>query len=638
MKLKTALTLLLVIVTMAVQAQIINLGNPESFEPLLKQNFAGKTVYIDVMASWCKPCLTELPASKELDEYFNEYNIVRLFVTIDNPEDIDNCIELLNKYNLSGYLVTYHQQGKRPQNKFAKEVETLFMRDKEGKFVVSIPKYAIADKKGSIVIKKAERPSNPNALKRQIQELISAQAQKNEPLILQGQITNSPEKELYLLSDSLGKLKLDTLQLNNEGHFYLKTYNVMFPQKVSIRNKRTQINDFYVAPGYNLTITADATDFPTLITTTKITGKGAESNSYRELFLKEYITRKDSANWYEITDEAKFLNYLKAEKQLNDSLEQVAFGKTVSNDPYFSYFAEMTRLDNLFIQEYKKMAFPKITGMNAAQTREFVEKYTDATLLKELNNETYFISDNYKLWYVNEYLDYLLKLDYDKDSTLRANNFYNIEKINETLQGKIREYTLFNKLLGKIHYASENFQQLNENREKAHPYVASLENEYYKQAVENAFAEKEKLLYATQKGQPAPVFTLKSNKDKEYSLSDFNGKVIYIDLWASWCAPCRAEIPALKKIYDTYKNDDRIEIIGIAVHDGKKEWLNAIKTDSPQWLQLYDENGNVQRSYNAVAIPKYVLIDKKGNIAGFNAPRPSDSEKLISEINKLLEE
>ncbi|KAF5056581.1 Thiol-disulfide oxidoreductase ResA [anaerobic digester metagenome] len=464
------------------------------------------------------------------------------------------------------------------------------------------------------------------------------QAQKTEPLILQGQITNSPEKELYLFTDSLGKYKPDTLRLDNEGRFHLKTYNVINPQKVDIQNKRTQLNNIYVAPGYNLTITADATDFPTTIETTRITGKGAESNRYRELYLKEYIARKDSVDWYEITDETKFLNYLETEKQLTDSLEKVAFGKVAGDDPYFSLFAEMTHMDNLFLHEYKKIAFTKLTGMNAGQAREFVKKQADAALIKDINNEAYFVSENYKGWYVNAYLDYLLKLDYDKDSTLLANNFYSIEKTDEILKGKIREYILYNKLMGKIHYASGNFQQLNEVREKARPYVASLENRYFRQAIENAFAEKEKLLYHTQKGQPAPPFMLGNDKDKVYSLSDFKGKVIYLDLWASWCAPCRAQIPALKKIYDTYKNDDRIEIIGIAVNDGKKEWLRAIQKDMPQWLQLYDESGAVHRSYNAIAIPRYVLIDKKGNIADFDAPRPSDDEKLISKINKLLEE
>jgi thiol-disulfide isomerase/thioredoxin len=468
--------------------------------------------------------------------------------------------------------------------------------------------------------------------------VLSVQAQKTEPLILQGQIANSSEKELYLFSDSLGKIKPDTLRLDNEGRFYLKTYNVISPQKVSMRNRNTQINYLYVAPGYNLTIIADATDYPTSIKTTKITGKGEESNRYREIYFKEMIARNDSTQWYDITDSNKFLNYINAEKRLTDSLEQVAFGNKVDYDPYFSYFAEMTHMDNLFIQEYMKMAFSRVAELNIAQTREFVEKYVNAELLKDINNEDYFISDNYKVWYVSEYLDYLLKLDYDKNPALRENNFYNIEKINEVLRGKIREHILFNKLLGKIHYSSGNFQQLNENREKARPYVASFENEYYKQAVENAFNEKEQLLYNTQKGQPAPTFTLKSDKEKEYSLSDFKGKVIYLDLWASWCAPCRAAIPALKKIHDTYKNDDRIEIIGIAVNDGKKEWLNAIKKDTPQWLQLYDETGAISRSYNAIAIPKYVLIDKNGNIASFNAPFPSDSVKLIAEINKLLEE
>lgn len=468
---------------------------------------------------------------------------------------------------------------------------------------------------------------------------ISAQAQKTEPLILQGQLTNHPEKELYLFSDSLGKYKADTLRLDSEGRFYLKTYNVMFPQKVSIRNNHTQINDFYVAPGYNLTITADVADFLTSIITTKITGKGAGSNQYRELYFKELIARGDFTSWHEITCETTFINHLETEKRLTDSLEQVAFNRSVEeDDPYFSFFSEMTRLDNLFLREYKKIAFTRINQMNAGQSREFIEKHANTKLMQDVNNENYFISENYKAWYVNEYLKYLLKLDYEKDSTLLANNFYSIEKTDETLKGKIREYTLYNKLLDKTRHASENFQQLNENREKATPYIASFENEFYKQHVGNAFTEKEELLYRTQKGQPAPLFTLNSDNEKEYSLSDFKGKVVYLDLWASWCGPCRAEIPALKKIYDVFKSKDKVKIIGIAVKDGKKEWLNAIKQDSPQWLQLYDHGNTVSMSYNAIAIPKYVLIDKNGNIANFNAPRPSDTEKLVSEINKLLEE
>ncbi len=260
-------------------------------------------------------------------------------------------------------------------------------------------------------------------------DTITAQAKKNGATYSARANNQQSGKELYLFTDSVGKYKPDTLRLDNEGRFYLKTYNAINPpQKVSIQNKRTQLNNIYVAPGYNLTITADASDFPTLMETTQITGKGAESNRYRELYLKEYIRRKEADNWYEFTDEAKFSSYLEAEKQLTDSIEKVAFGKAVGNDPYFSHFEEMTRLDNLFLHEYKKIAFTKLTGMNARQAREFVEKLADATLIKDINNEAYFISENYKGWYVNEYLDYLLKLDYDKDSTLLANNFYNIEK------------------------------------------------------------------------------------------------------------------------------------------------------------------------------------------------------------------
>lgn len=99
---------------------------------------------------------------------------------------------------------------------------------------------------------------------------MSINAQSVEPLIIEGQITNSSEPWLFLIVQSeSGQPELDTISLDQNGHFYHNTHKVTFPQRSSLRNKDIQLNDFFIAPGYHLRITGDGTDFPTLLKTAK---------------------------------------------------------------------------------------------------------------------------------------------------------------------------------------------------------------------------------------------------------------------------------------------------------------------------------------------------------------------------------
>ena len=89
-------------------------------------------------------------------------------------------------------------------------------------------------------------------------------------------------------------------------------------------------------------------------------------------------------------------------------------------------------------------------------------------------------------------------------------------------------------------------------------------------------------------------------------------------------------------MYDQYKNDSRIAIISIAVADARQAWLNALKKDKPTWLQLIDNEGKVQAAYNATMIPRFVIINKKGEIVNFNAPQPSRKDELLKLLEKEM--
>lgn len=148
------------------------LDHPQSLEKLLNK-FEGRVVYIDLMASWCVPCIAELKESKKLEPYFAENNIVKLYITIDSKEEIEKAIKMIQRETLSGYFASYHPKTEMiKKNNFGREIQTLFLTDEKGNMDISIPKYAIVNKKGEIVVKRAEKPSNADLLKKQLEEYL----------------------------------------------------------------------------------------------------------------------------------------------------------------------------------------------------------------------------------------------------------------------------------------------------------------------------------------------------------------------------------------------------------------------------------------------------------------------------------
>lgn len=146
---------------------IIRLDSIKSFKDLTEK-FKGKVIYIDIMASWCKPCIEELKSHKQLEEYFNENNIVKIFISIDQKEHVDTCVSLLRRYEINGYFITQWTAG----TEFNKELMNKFLTDENGNITISIPRYSIIDKNGDFVEMKAQRPSSFQSLKTQLSKYL----------------------------------------------------------------------------------------------------------------------------------------------------------------------------------------------------------------------------------------------------------------------------------------------------------------------------------------------------------------------------------------------------------------------------------------------------------------------------------
>ncbi|MEL4454670.1 TlpA disulfide reductase family protein [Lutimonas vermicola] len=130
------------------------------------------------------------------------------------------------------------------------------------------------------------------------------------------------------------------------------------------------------------------------------------------------------------------------------------------------------------------------------------------------------------------------------------------------------------------------------------------------------------------KGDPSPIFNYQDQFGKNVSLTDLKGKYVYIDVWATWCSPCIKQIPYLKEIDEAYKGKN-IAFVSLSIDkmEHKDKWLKMIEDKDLRGIQIMADKGwdsDFLRAYNITGIPRFILIDPKGNIINSDAPSPSD--------------
>ena len=159
----------------------------------------------------------------------------------------------------------------------------------------------------------------------------------------------------------------------------------------------------------------------------------------------------------------------------------------------------------------------------------------------------------------------------------------------------------------------------------------NVTDEKVKEAAKKAYDVATKLT----SGSPSPKFSNYENfNGGTTSLEDFKGKVTYIDIWATWCLPCRGEIPALKELEKKFHGKD-VAFVSISIDQNKDEWKEFVKSEDLKGVQLFAENAfesQFIQDYGIRQIPTFIIIDKEGKIVNADAPRPSSDE-----ITGLLE-
>lgn len=230
---------------------------------------------------------------------------------------------------------------------------------------------------------------------------------------------------------------------------------------------------------------------------------------------------------------------------------------------------------------------------------------------------------------------YKIKNIDSEDKKIATQNFYNMLGKEGAARAKFiaKNYSGRNSILAVLNRLNfeENKELINEiikKIEKRNPNYPPL-LDYKKQLSETKYY-KERLGL----GKKAPNFIYPSiKKNQKYGPESFKGSFLIIDFWASWCGPCRQEIPNLKEIYKKYQKHN-VNILSVSIDKKEKDWKKALNEEKMKWTQVLAPKGGkeVMKLYQFGGIPYIIILDKEGRIIAKNLR----GEELINKIDELV--
>ena len=127
-----------------------------------------------------------------------------------------------------------------------------------------------------------------------------------------------------------------------------------------------------------------------------------------------------------------------------------------------------------------------------------------------------------------------------------------------------------------------------------------------------------------QPGYPYIDFAYEDVKGKKVKLSDYKGKVVVVDVWATWCTPCKKEIPYLEELQEDFNGQD-VVFMSVSFDTDRAAWEKMISEKQMGGVQLISyRKGELVDEYETTAVPRFMVFDRKGNVVTTDAPRPSE--------------
>lgn len=423
------------------------------------------------------------------------------------------------------------------------------------------------------------------------------------------EISNNSQSEIVIES-YFGKKK--TILENDVFTFKFPYEKVNF-YRVEIEGFKIPV---YVLPGEPLHIKVDEESLRESVSYSGETAK--ESQYLLDHVVYGKIRGRSRSKRLSMSEHEDFLNasiaHYDGKKALLDSLHSISSGF----DEDF-YIQSMASIDYVMAQE--RIYY----SMN--DTQNYEKAYTSLNAyLKTINFDDSKQLQNPKFrGFIDAYISY------KSPEIWRSSIESFFHTIDQNLSDKeVKEFAYFTKINDAVR-----FRGVEGVAEKLAFFKSYSSNTYFIDILDKGFQKWAHLM----PGKKAPPIQVQNINGKEVSIEDYHGKVVYIDIWATWCPPCKKELPHLATLKETYKNNPNIEIVAISMDQDLSAWENFVSDHEMKGTQLWNKeafDSEWSENYLVNSIPRFILIDADGNIVTPTAPWPSKRDELIPMIDKLL--
>jgi thiol-disulfide isomerase/thioredoxin len=410
----------------------------------------------------------------------------------------------------------------------------------------------------------------------------------NEPVIKVVDYNHSYDKDISI--DESGKFS-DTISILKSGTYFFQV--------------GSKYSTFHLKNGYNLNLKVNMKDF---YNTISFTGEGSDVNNFnisrKKLKGKLIGVSKD----FFLVPLDSFL--LKTDNNRKDFLKLLDNSGIKGNDKTiqekiieYDYILTRNNYDKFVYYHTKK--HPKLP----------LDYYDPIKKINIDDEESYCYSKSYRTLLGENF-----RLTY-KDA-LKENPDLSIIDFTKDKISNVKS------VLIKDQFISMLFRQINSKNPNLESDYKTVLELLTSKRFKDKLTKRYNALKSSKPSMKAKGFEYENFKGGKTSLNDLKGKLVYIDIWASWCGPCKREIPYLEKLIHKYKGNN-IEFVSISV-DSKKDhdkWKKMVTEKDLKGIQLFADNSfksDFIKFYNVNLIPRYFLIDEKGDIISAQAPRPSD--------------
>lgn len=407
------------------------------------------------------------------------------------------------------------------------------------------------------------------------------------------------------------------------------TFNLMLdePRMYSISYGRRS-GLIYVIPGDQLSLSTSANQFSQVM---NFTGDRAVENQYlTEKADKDRKARSMKVKLYKM-EEQEFIEATDKDKEAKMlTLENFKLQNEI--DPFFAFLMK-SEIEYEWAND--RLIYPRYHGFYT-QNENFQPSpvYYDFERAIDRNDPAKLWSPNFTS-FISNYSDWQVTKLIEKDESFALkDNGRSLAKFNVIADAftneEIKEYLMYTTLKTHIKY-----EGANGTPELIKLFEERSANQNFKNDIQNDYA----IWRGLESGNQAPTFAYADIDGQVHDMASYKGKYIYVDIWATWCGPCKREIPHLEALQEEYKDNDKILFTSVSIDKDKSAWERMVKDQNMKGLQLFAEGewrSSIVRDYKISGIPRFLLIDDQGKIVSANAARPS-SDRIKAQLASLLD-